>query len=143
MAGAGELNDSDYSYGPRPRHVRPDFIERSSLRDIPPPDRDTTFSRYSTNYDGGPAFFFGCARRKTSDRQLHTYVVRGPRVRRVLSCEARLALQGVTRIPRRCRNRSYPPAFLVVATDSLLRRFCRGFCCEKSSCLSQYGPLRC
>ncbi|EFN61638.1 hypothetical protein EAG_05942 [Camponotus floridanus] len=57
MAGAGELNDSDYSYGPRPRHVHPDFIERSSLRDIPPPDRDTTFSRYSTNYDGGPAFF--------------------------------------------------------------------------------------
>lgn len=132
MADAGELNDSDYSCGPRPRHVRPTY--RSPPRDIPSRLGHTTFPRYSTNYDGAPAFFSDVpiVRRPIDNYTRTSYAARS---RRVLSCVARLVFEGVTRIPRRCRNRSYPHDFLVVTTDPLLRRFRGGFRYEVSAFL--------
>jgi len=129
MAGAGELNDSDYSCGPRPRHVRSTLSK--------PASRYTSRSKHdvsSTNYDGGPAFFsdVSVVRRSIDNYTRTSYAARS---RRVLSCVARLVLEGVTRIPHRCRNRSYSRGFLVVATDPLLRRFRGGFRREVSAFL--------
>lgn len=129
MAGAGELNDSDYSCGSRSRHVRPTLSK--------PASRYTSRSGHNvpsildTNYDGGPAFFSDVP---VVRRPIDNYT-RTARSRRVLSCVARLTFEGVTRIPRCCRNRSYPHGFLVVATDLLLRRFRGGFRCEVSTFL--------
>lgn len=59
--------------------------------------------------------FLGCAGRKTPDRQLHTYDVRGWTPSRFILCSTFSALQGVTRIPRRRGNRCYPRRVHLIA----------------------------
>jgi len=139
MAGAGELNDSDYSCGSRPRHVRL-TLSKPTLRYTS--RLGHTFPRNSTNYDGGPAFFSDVpiVRRPIDN---YTRTLYATRSHRVLSSVARLVLEGVTRIPRRSRNRSYSRVFLVVASNLLLRRFRGGFRCEVSAFLKTTKVLDC
>jgi len=101
-----------------------DFIE-VRFEDIPRA-RDAAFPRYSTNYGGGPAFFSDVpAVRRPIDNYTRTSYAPVLRLRRVLSCGARLALEGVTRISRRGRNRSYLRLVLFLLSVSHLRRFRR------------------
>lgn len=83
MAGAGELNDSDYSCGPRPRHVRPILLKSASRYTSRP--GHNVFSILN-ELRRRTRIFLGCTRRKTFDRQLHTYVVRGQVSPRFILC---------------------------------------------------------
>lgn len=125
MFDAWELNDSDYSCGPWPRHVRSTLSK--------PASRYT--SRLGHNVFSildelrwRARIFLGCAR--STITHVHRTLLE---VRRVLSCEARLALGGVTRIPRSSGNRSRPRGLLVAQRRRTRFCFRGGFRCEVSA----------
>lgn len=108
-----KLNDCDYSCGPRPRHVRPTLSKPPASRYTAPGTQ--RFPRYSTNYDGGVAFFSDvpAVRRPTDNYTRTPYAA--PTPSRFILWSTFSALQGVTRIPRRRGNRCYPRRVLLIA----------------------------
>lgn len=90
MAGAGETKWPRLFVRSPAAARTPDFIEAASSFEIyHPRARDVQrFPRYSTNYDGGVAFFSDVpAVRRPTDNYTRT----AAGLRRVLSCGARLA----------------------------------------------------
>lgn len=137
MAGAGELNDSDYSCGPRPRHVRPTLSKPASRYTSRP---GHNVSSILDELRRRTRIFLGCTRRKTSDRQLHTYDVRGQVSPRFILCGTFSAWRRDT--DSSSLQKPVLSSWLSCCYDGLAFAMLPWRLPIRSFCLSQAGPLK-